>query len=684
MHRWCIVGLLVVLVASYALAENDLLTPRKWLEPPDFQPPSTGYVETHFPLQPVSELDEFDFGDTTIVEVVFWDNQHNSTNGRTIQYDPEGDGGDPVVYFIYTDLPEEGAVRKANANKVLFDENGDPVIGIQDGYPLGTGDWSGYPTLAYNPLLNGFYPMFCYHARTSASAPYMGWVASEYADIPNIFHEQELPFDGNDQNTWPRSAMGADSVVHIVTTGSGATWYYRARYDPDNVIVDVLTDGTEMQTLETYPGADVAVSPDGERVAIGMPYTRGHLGIIEEVRDDDNDFIVWLNEDGGEEYDFSLDNVLNITQFQGPDYSQLPDTNAANQDTFRLWLDCNLYFDGDNNLHGAWSAAEYFYLQNQGLVYSQIFYWNEINNEYIRIGDGNFWNNWETNPTGVNNLLVSRPNLVKDPDTGWLYCVFESYGVQGDTTDAGLPLDVGQNGMPSAELLLAASPTGSAQWGRDFEVNGRLWFKPLNITNTRSLSPDPVPPGNCRSETDPSFALNVEGDYLHLFFTLDLDAGTYAMTTPEGTGTDNPMVYYRLDKDVLMQAFIDSAEWMPNIPMHYDGTGFFEDPEDWEFIYNDVPEDESSASPTTFAIESAYPNPFNAQTRIRLQLDRPAVTRVVVYDLLGREVRELQRGELQAGRHEVLFDGTGLASGVYIVRADAGGASAARKIVLMK
>jgi len=62
-------------------------------------------------------------------------------------------------------------------------------------------------------------------------------------------------------------------------------------------------------------------------------------------------------------------------------------------------------------------------------------------------------------------------------------------------------------------------------------------------------------------------------------------------------------------------------------------------------------------------------------------------TRVVslkVFDLLGREVAKLLYEVWEAGAHEVLFDASGLASGVYFCRLKAGFFSQTRKMVLLR
>jgi hypothetical protein len=77
---------------------------------------------------------------------------------------------------------------------------------------------------------------------------------------------------------------------------------------------------------------------------------------------------------------------------------------------------------------------------------------------------------------------------------------------------------------------------------------------------------------------------------------------------------------------------------------------------------------EDPAVPSTFAQMQNYPNPFNPVTTIKYQLPTTAEVRLIVYDMLGREVSVLVNERKNAGVHEVKFDATGLASGVYFYR----------------
>lgn len=79
-----------------------------------------------------------------------------------------------------------------------------------------------------------------------------------------------------------------------------------------------------------------------------------------------------------------------------------------------------------------------------------------------------------------------------------------------------------------------------------------------------------------------------------------------------------------------------------------------------------------------------YPNPFNPTTVIGYQLPASSVVRLSVYDLLGREVAVLVNGVMQAGSHQVTFDGQNLASGIYLYRLQLNGQVLTGKMLLTK
>jgi hypothetical protein len=78
------------------------------------------------------------------------------------------------------------------------------------------------------------------------------------------------------------------------------------------------------------------------------------------------------------------------------------------------------------------------------------------------------------------------------------------------------------------------------------------------------------------------------------------------------------------------------------------------------------------------------PNPFNPVTMVRFEIGLTQQIHVEVFDIAGRKVSSLFEGQAEAGRHQILFDGSGLASGVYLVSLRGEAVSDVRKIALVK
>ncbi|RJP76064.1 MAG: T9SS C-terminal target domain-containing protein, partial [Candidatus Zixiibacteriota bacterium] len=78
------------------------------------------------------------------------------------------------------------------------------------------------------------------------------------------------------------------------------------------------------------------------------------------------------------------------------------------------------------------------------------------------------------------------------------------------------------------------------------------------------------------------------------------------------------------------------------------------------------------------------PNPFNPVTAIGFRLPAPGYVNLRIYDTAGREVRTVVDGWREAGAHEVTFDGSGLASGIYLALLEAGGQRSVERLLLVK
>jgi len=98
---------------------------------------------------------------------------------------------------------------------------------------------------------------------------------------------------------------------------------------------------------------------------------------------------------------------------------------------------------------------------------------------------------------------------------------------------------------------------------------------------------------------------------------------------------------------------------------------------------------EVGALPANFALYPAYPNPFNAQVTLSFDLPRSTAVELVLYDALGRPVRRLVGGALEAGAYRLDWDGRDergkrVASGIYFIRLVAGSFAETGRIALVR
>ena len=114
------------------------------------------------------------------------------------------------------------------------------------------------------------------------------------------------------------------------------------------------------------------------------------------------------------------------------------------------------------------------------------------------------------------------------------------------------------------------------------------------------------------------------------------------------------------------------------------GTFSIESAEIADWHGNSIAAAISMAVPTDFQLHPAYPNPFNPITTLRYDLPDAGLVILSIHDLSGRELVRLVDSQQMTGTHQVTWNASGLASGVYMVRLVAGSHSAAQKLVLMK
>jgi photosystem II stability/assembly factor-like uncharacterized protein len=96
-----------------------------------------------------------------------------------------------------------------------------------------------------------------------------------------------------------------------------------------------------------------------------------------------------------------------------------------------------------------------------------------------------------------------------------------------------------------------------------------------------------------------------------------------------------------------------------------------------------------SETASEFSLAQNYPNPFNPETRINFSLPNPSEggainTKMILYDITGREVAVLLNESLSPGSYEVIFDASGYSSGMYFYKLTAGSFSETKKMLMVK
>jgi hypothetical protein len=104
----------------------------------------------------------------------------------------------------------------------------------------------------------------------------------------------------------------------------------------------------------------------------------------------------------------------------------------------------------------------------------------------------------------------------------------------------------------------------------------------------------------------------------------------------------------------------------------------------FEFEVYGMPVNHTQQIPVTFHLSQNYPNPFNPSTTIRYSLPQSGQVKLIVYDVLGRQVAALINEKQNAGVYDVPFNAVSLTSGVYFYRLNIGTYTDTKKMIRLK
>lgn len=217
--------------------------------------------------------------------------------------------------------------------------------------------------------------------------------------------------------------------------------------------------------------------------------------------------------------------------------------------------------------------------------------------------------------------------------------------------------------------------------GGSFTYQGDLWNNGTSTTTFNLWMPLELPNGNYyQILTTPISVTLPAGAHIIRFKTQNIPAtapaGVYSFRVMAGTYATNTVISsdaVPFTKSATVTAGSGANNW--------DGEWLT----DW-ITMNDNPGTETGivAAPLTYSLGQNYPNPFNPTTAISYQLKADSHVRLTVWDTAGRLVTTLVDTWQNAGTHEVTFDGSKLASGIYLYRLQAGSFTAMHKMVLIK
>lgn len=590
----------------------------------------------------------------------WYDCQHNGTVGRMLEIDTITN----TVHMVYMRGIDSLATNRQvfynlfdpSTNTMLFGQAGQrvpPSTVSRSGFTsMGVHGSTGIPFIGFhenNPRAAGTTPNVYFDIEAGIGA----FVADAPMSLPNS--------GGNTVDAiWPRVAIGRNGSVHAVVTENTVNagdpnrqFYHRGMYDP---LASMITwsPSVELPGITENIAAEVTASRLSNKAAVAWmrPTTLDHSPGTPTIQVDNN-VVVVQSLDG---LTWNFNNYQYVTNWRQPNPALLPDTTAANGDTFRSYNDITAMYDRNDLLHIMHTTGLYYrwdFHQRDSLgipipsdssfyVWGHIWHWREDQpaNLVMAVNGGDFWQDIYANP-GAWNRTAHRPSLTQDWATGYLYCV---YAAHYDPRDSTLAQDVSLAGECNFDIFVTVSTNG-----------GMNWAYGTNITNTRTPN---SPIGQGRSEHWPSANRWVD-NYVHITYVTDYDAGWIFQT--EGGWTNNDYNYHRVPKQLIPST--------PLIPV---------------VSVNEPIRDVSVSVPSGFELLGNYPNPFNPTTEIQFSLDRQMEIELAIYDVSGRQVAMLAKSKLNAGRYAVSFDAKHLPSGVYFAKLTSGNTASVKKMTLLK
>jgi len=252
-------------------------------------------------------------------------------------------------------------------------------------------------------------------------------------------------------------------------------------------------------------------------------------------------------------------------------------------------------------------------------------------------------------------------------------------------------------------LVLAADIDRFAAAKAALNTEGQL-VVPLEITNAKDLTAMDIPLSFTEGATlerveftdrVKSFefqAANIDNEKRQVVIGLISMVSKEAPDLASGTGTIANL-YFKLDPGVKEVTLTPIALENPNHSLTFYYNDYSSGRAEVKAVNPEIGAitagSAMSALPTAYGLSQNSPNPFNPTTTISFAAPQPGVVKVAVYNILGQNIKDLVDGYMEAGYHQVVWDGKdrsgdAVASGIYFYKISANNFTDTKKMVLLK
>ncbi len=239
--------------------------------------------------------------------------------------------------------------------------------------------------------------------------------------------------------------------------------------------------------------------------------------------------------------------------------------------------------------------------------------------------------------------------------------VFSYYLIEGLTNNtAG-----GSDGIVTAEELhnYAAPRTTSYMPSQHPQVRDN-WSGDLSLASFSVGMSGPVALAVGQQGTWTASAIGGTGSYTYAWYFRSSDTGGQ-WYGPVSNSNSYTTQMHNFDGYLDLRADVTSGVQQTSATRHVSCTDCSGGPLSPQIAVDTV---QSTNAPAGYIIEQNYPNPFNPTTEIRFALPKPSYAKLIVYDMLGREVARLADGQMGPGYHSVTWNASNVSSGIYIYR----------------